>query len=53
MDSFVTKTASDEVNDSVIRVEVMDTSFIAQLKLSFLIAYYLAPITARCFHTLR
>ena len=32
MDSFFTSTASDEVNDSVIKTEVMNTNFIVQDK---------------------
>ena len=49
MHRFFTSTASDEVNDSVIRAEVMHTNFIAQLNLSFLTADHLAPMYSKMF----
>ena len=41
--SFFTGAASDEINDSVIRVEVMHTNFIVSNNVSFLTADHLAP----------
>ena len=49
MHRFFTSTASDEVNDSVIRAEVMHTNFIVQHNLSFLTADRLAPMYSKMF----
>ena len=49
VDSFFTSTASNEVNDSVIRAEVMYTNFIVQHNLSFLTADHLAPMYSKMF----
>ena len=48
-DSFFTSTASDEVNDSVIRAEIMYTNFIVQHNLYFLTADHLAPMYSKMF----
>ena len=47
-DSFFTNIASD-VNDSVIRAEIMQANFIVQHNLSFLTADHLAPIYSKMF----
>ena len=49
VNSFFTSTASDEVNDSVIRAKVMHTNFIVQHNLSFLTADHLAPMYSKIF----
>ena len=49
VDSFFTSTASDEINNSVIRAEVMRTNFIVQHNLSFLTADHLAPVYSKMF----
>ena len=45
--------ASDEVNDSVIRSEVMHTNFNVQHSLSFLIADHHAPVCSQMFSDLK
>ena len=49
VDSFFTSTASDEINNSVIRAEAMRTNFIVQHNLSFLTADHLAPVHSKMF----
>ena len=49
MDSSFTSTASDEVNDSVIRAKFMHTNFMVQHNLSFLTSDQLAPMYSKMF----
>ena len=49
VNSFFTSTASDEVNDSVIRAKALHTNFIVQHNLSFLTADHLAPMYSKIF----
>ena len=51
--SFFTSTASEEVNDSVIRAEVMHTNFIVQHNLYFLTADHLSPMYSKMFPDLK